>query len=531
MGKKILIGDIKTPYDAGEREIISAAKKKVARSGLSARDFSFKIYKRSIDARKRDNIMSVCSVVAETASDLRLDYTRLSKYGISEVPCGDLEIKKGDRRMANRPVIVGMGPAGMFCAMLLAENGYAPIIIERGDAVGERVKKVEIFYKNGILDKNTNIQFGAGGAGTFSDGKLVTRINDARCAYVLRRFNEFGAPDEILTKAKPHIGTDVLRSVVSNISDYICANGGEIRYNTRLKELEGTRVVTDDYSLESGVVVLALGHSARDTYEMLLSKDFLIEPKPFSVGVRIEHLRTDIEHALFGDLAGDQKLGAAEYNLSQRRGDRGVYTFCMCPGGEVVAAASEEGGVVVNGMSSYARNGRNSNSAVAVSVNREDYGNTVMGAINFQRGIERAAFRAGGSDYFAPVQTVGDFLADKTGTEPKRVIPTYMNGKYRTANLAEVLPNFVISMLKDGLSAFDRKIAGFAASDAVLSGAETRTSAPVRIVRGDDMCAAGREGIYPCGEGAGYAGGITSAALDGVKTALAIMEKYRPYGE
>ena len=277
--------------------------------------------------------------------------------------------------------------------------------------------------------------------------------------------------------------------------------------------------------------MLALGHSARDTYEMLLSKDFLIEPKPFSVGVRIEHLRTDIEHALFGDLAGDPMLGAAEYNLSQRRGDRGVYTFCMCPGGEVVAAASEDGGVVVNGMSSYARDGRNSNSAVAVSVNSEDYGNTVMGAINFQRGIERAAFRAGGSDYFAPVQTVGDFLADKTGTEPKRVIPTYMNGKYRTANLAEVLPNFVISMLKDGLSAFDRKIAGFAANDAVLSGAETRTSAPVRIVRGDDMCAAGREGIYPCGEGAGYAGGITSAALDGVKTALAIMEKYRPYGE
>lgn len=535
MSKRIIIKNISLPFYVDEIEAVAAAKKKVARSGLSPRDFSFDIYKRSVDARKKDDILFVYSVVAETRANIAIDETRISKYGISSVPSSDeeaaLEIKKGKKKLAARPVVVGLGPAGMFCAMLLAENGYAPIVIERGSEVTERARKVETFYRDGILDENTNIQFGAGGAGTFSDGKLVTRINDERCNYVIRRFAEFGAPPDILKKAKPHIGTDILRNVVSGIAEHIISAGGEIRYDTSVRDIDGMCVVTDDERIDCGAIVLALGHSARDTYEMLLSRNFKIEPKPFSVGVRIEHLRRDIDSALYGKHAGDPRLGAAEYNLSDTTCERGVYTFCMCPGGEVVAAASEVGGVVVNGMSRYKRNGKNSNSAVAVSVMREDYGNTPMGAIEFQRRIERAAFAAGGGDYGAPVQTFGDFLADRASAEPRRVTPTYMDGRFKVARLSTVLPSFVTENLKRGILSFDRKISGFASDDALLTGAETRTSAPLRILRGEDLCAVGREGIYPCGEGAGYAGGITSAAVDGIKVALAIMEKYRPWEE
>ncbi|MBQ8207725.1 MAG: hypothetical protein IJZ89_03215 [Clostridia bacterium] len=523
------MSNIKKPFEASEDEFISEAKLKVKRAGLNSRDFAFKLHKRSIDARHRDAIMCVCSVLAETQSNISLPEERLKKYGISEAASDEIQIVKGSERLHARPVIVGLGPAGIFCALLLAENGYAPIVLERGSRVEERTKAVERFYNGGGLDTDINIQFGAGGAGTFSDGKLVTRISDEKCSYVLRRLHEFGAPDEILYKAKPHIGTDILRKVVANAAARIEECGGEIRYNTRLDDLKGLQARTTSGEIDCGAIVLALGHSARDTYKMLLERDFMIEPKPFSVGVRIEHLQSDIDKALFGKYAGHPKLGRGEYNLSDTTGERGVYTFCMCPGGEVVAAASEEGGVVVNGMSRFARDGKNANSAVAVSVRIEDYGGSVMGAIEFQRNIERAAFNAGGSDYSVPVQTFGDFIEGKALTEPKRIMPTYMGGgKFKVAELGALLPRFITSELKRGITGFERRIEGFSARDAVLSGFETRTSAPLRILRGEDMCAIGREGIYPCGEGAGYAGGITSAAVDGIKVAVAIMSKYAP---
>ena len=527
--KKLIINNIKRPFDASETEFISEARQKLKRAGISERDISFKIYKRSIDARKRDNIMCVCSVMAETPTDIKIPDEKLKKFGISEGASDEIVFEKGKQTLNARPLIVGLGPAGMFCALLLAENGYAPIVIERGSSVAERTQAVERFYKEGKLNVDTNIQFGAGGAGTFSDGKLVTRISDEKCSYVLKRLHEFGAPDEILYKAKPHIGTDILRSVVENAAAAIEKSGGEIRYNTRLENIEGLMADTSNGKIECGAIVLALGHSARDTYEMLLKKDFIIEPKPFSVGVRIEHLQSDIDKALFGSYAGHPLLGRGEYNLSDTTGDRGVYTFCMCPGGEVVAASSEEGGVVVNGMSHFARDGKNSNSAVAVSVRPEDYGMSVMGAIEFQRSIERAAFKAGGADYSAPVQTFGDFIADRAQTEPKRIMPTYMGGgRFKIAKLGSLVPNFITDNLKRGIMSFERRLEGFSAVDAVLSGFETRTSAPLRIIRGEDMCAIGREGIYPCGEGAGYAGGITSAAVDGIRAAIAIMSKYKP---
>ena len=526
--KRIVVSNIKKPFTASEQEYIDEAKLRVKRAGLSARDFSFKLHKRSIDARKKDDILCVCSVLAETSSNISLPEDRMKKYGISEAANDTIKVLFGSKRLYSRPVVVGLGPAGIFCALLLAENGYAPIVLERGSRVEEREKAVARFYSGGGLDVNSNIQFGAGGAGTFSDGKLVTRISDEKCSYVLKRLHEFGAPDEILYKAKPHIGTDILRRVVSAAASRIEEHGGEIRYNTKLEDINGLKALTSSGELDCGVIVLALGHSARDTYKMLLSREFAIEPKPFSVGVRIEHLQEDIDKALFGKYAGHPMLGKGEYNLSDTSGGRGVYTFCMCPGGEVVAAASEEGGVVVNGMSRFARDGKNANSAVAVSVRTDDFGGTVEGAIEFQRSIERAAFTAGGKDYTVPVQTFGDFIEDKAVTEPKRIMPTYMGGRFKVAELGTLLPRFVVSELKSGISGFERRIAGFSARDAVLSGFETRTSAPLRILRGDDMWAIGREGIYPTGEGAGYAGGITSAAVDGIKTALAIMAKYSP---
>jgi uncharacterized FAD-dependent dehydrogenase len=412
-------------------------------------------------------------------------------------------------------------------------------VIERGGSIAERTRAVEEFVRTGQLDTETNIQFGAGGAGTFSDGKLVTRISDARCSYVLERFVEFGAPEEILWLAKPHVGTDRLLSVVDGIAGRIEALGGEIRYHTKLDDLalENGRVtavtLTDGdmrETIPADAVILAVGHSARDTYSGILQKGMAVEAKPISVGMRIEHLADDIDKALYGDNAGNALLGRAEYNLSHNTHERGVYTFCMCPGGEVVAAASEEGGVVVNGMSRHSRAGVNSNSAVVCSIFPTDYGNTPERAIAFQREIESRAFKAGGGDYTAPAVTVGDFLCDKAITEPYRVIPSYMeSGKIKIASPREYLPDFTVNAIKAALVGFDRSINGFASESAVLTGAETRTSAPLRILRDPETrLARGYSSVYPAGEGAGYAGGITSAAIDGIKTAIAIIEKYKP---
>ena len=528
-----IISGISLSPNTDAKEACSIAADELRRAGITPARIRFSIYKKSVDARKKNDVRIVYSVAARFDELKNIKTPIGRKYKISELVEDELEIKFGSQMMKQPPLVVGMGPAGLFCALLLAENGYEPIIIDRGDSVAERTQKHESFRRFGVLDVESNIQFGAGGAGTFSDGKLLTRINDPRTGYVLKRFCDFGAPEEILTAAKPHVGTDLLVGIVENMLARIEELGGKVLYRTRLDSLEenadgSVTAYTSRGEMTCSSLIMATGHSARDTYKMLLKKGYLIEAKTFSVGVRIEHLRENIDKALYGSFAGHPALGAGEYHLSDTTGERGVYTFCMCPGGEVVAAASEEGGVVVNGMSKNARNGRNSNSAVAVNVWKTDYDGTPMGAIEFQRNIEKKAFLAGGKDYCAPIQTVGDFLEGKSGSEPSCVLPTYREGAVRTADLNTVLPDFVCRELKRGLASFDRKIAGFASADAVLTGAETRTSAPVRIMRNDELVAVGKSAVYPCGEGAGYAGGITSAAVDGIRVAQKIMEKFAP---
>ena len=529
----LVVNNIKLPVNASIEEAFSVARSRLRKAGIAVGSASFKIYKRSIDARRKDDIKFVYSVAVEgftaDVSKSALMLADAAEY-IVDTP----KVVLGNEQLTARPVIVGAGPCGLFCALLLAENGYQPIVIERGGSVSERVAAIERFKKERLLDPDTNIQFGAGGAGTFSDGKLVTRINDGMSQYVLERFVEFGASNEITYMAKPHIGTDVLCTVVDNMITRINELGGDVLFHTKFEGADLynprlTRVKTSSGDMDAGAVVLALGHSARDTYEMLIENGLSIEAKNFSVGMRIEHLTSDIDEAMYGAYAGDERLGHAEYALSHNTKVRGVYTFCMCPGGEVVAAASEQMGVVVNGMSNHKRNGVNSNSAVVCSIFKEDYGSTPSAAIELQRKIERAAFVAGGKDYSAPIITFGDFVAGKISHEPSRIMPSYMDGVGVKLALPETyLPTVVTEGIKNAVFAFDKRISGFAAADAVLTGAETRTSAPLRILRNNETrIALGYENLYPAGEGAGYAGGITSASIDGVRTALAIMSKYR----
>ncbi|MBO5683010.1 MAG: hypothetical protein J6S10_03435 [Clostridia bacterium] len=531
--KALLVSDIKLSPDEGEACAVDEARLRIKRAGVNPAQLSFRIYKKSIDARKKQDIKLVYSVAAYASDVIKVTPEKLGALGIKELPDEDINIELGKEKMTAPPLVVGMGPAGMLAALLLAEHGYAPIVIDRGDNVAERSRINKRFIETGALDTESNVQFGAGGAGTFSDGKLMTRINDPKIAYVLRRFCEFGAPEQILTSARPHIGTDNLVTMVDNLLSYVEGKGGTLLYRCRLDGLRenpsgGITAYTTRGEIECSSVILATGHSARDTYKMLIDSGYAVDAKAFSVGVRVEHRREDIDRALYGDMAGHPALGSAEYHLSDTRGERGVYTFCMCPGGTVVAGASEEGGVVVNGMSNFLRDGRNSNSAVLVSVNREDYGATPMGAIEFQRRIERLAFAKGGSDYSAPIQTMGDFMKDKCGSEPSSVLPTYRDGKVRCADINEILPPFVCEGLKRGFSAFERKLEGFSMGSALITAAETRTSAPVRILRTEDMTAIGHHLVYPSGEGAGYAGGITSAAVDGIRSALALMRRFAP---
>ena len=504
-----IIGGIALSPDSESGDACRIAAGEMKRAGIDPAQLDFNICKCSVDARKKSDVKLVYSVAAKFENPISMVIPKGKKYRISAITNEELEIKCGSEKSNYRPLIVGMGPAGLFCALLLAENGYAPIIIDRGDDVCERLKRYENFCKLGILDTESNIQFGAGGAGTFSDGKLLTRINDSKINYVLRRFCDFGAPEDIMTAAKPHIGTDLLLGTVDRMLLEIERLGGTVMYSTRLDSVsensDGSVCAhTTKGDILCSSIVLATGHSSRDTYKMLLESGYVVEAKSFSVGVRIEHLREDIDKALYGDMAGHPRLGKGEYHLSDTTGDRGVYTFCMCPGGEIVAAASEEGGVVVNGMSRRARDGKNSNSAVAVSVRKTDFDGTPMGAIEFQRRIERNAFRTGGGDYYAPIQTVGDFLSEKVGSEPTRVLPTYRDGRVRAADMNGILPEFICRELRLGIRSFDRKIKGFASESAILTGAETRTSAPVRIMRNEELLAIGKKSVYPCGEGAGY---------------------------
>ncbi len=535
----MVIESITVPLDASEQEILAKATARLKRVDRRGGQNDLALFKRSVDARDRENIRFVYSVLA-TSKDGKytFDPSKLAREKIRLLQSQDIIPEIGIEPLKSPPLVVGMGPAGLFAALMLARYGYRPIIIDRGDSIADRTRSVTHFYESKSLDTDSNIQFGAGGAGTFSDGKLMTRIHDSKCSFVLNTFVEHGAPADIMLVSKPHVGTDLLRGVVDSMIEEIKNLGGQVIYRCRLdgfdRNADGTvTAYTTKGSFACSSIVLAIGHSARDTYKMLLEKQMNLIAKPISVGVRIEHLTTDIDNALYGRFAGHPALGHAEYALSDTQTGRGVYTFCMCPGGEVMAAASEQDCLVVNGMSYRARDGRNSNAAVVVSLGCEDYepvnGSLVEGAIALQRKIEGQAFRAGGGNYAAPIQTVGDYLDGKVTCDPSRIQPTYMNGFCHVTDLSRIFPEVVNKSLRYGLESFDRKIKGFAAPDAVLTGAETRTSAPVRITRTEEGTAVGFPYVYPCGEGAGYAGGITSAAVDGVKTALAVMKRYAPY--
>lgn len=487
---------------------------------------SYRLIKLSVDARNKENVFFNASYAVKIKANESKILARNKKATIYETP--KYTFPSVDRKPRLRPVIVGAGPAGLFCAYILAKAGLNPLVLERGKPVNERVKSVELFWNTGALDRESNVQFGEGGAGTFSDGKLNTGISDKRIPFVLETFHKFGAPEEILWRQKPHIGTDKLRAVVVNLRNEIISLGGEVLFNCRMDNIitgeNKIKAVTvtqngDTKEIECDTLVLAIGHSARDTFENLYKSGLRFEQKPFAVGARIEHTQKFINLAQYGKFAKEPSLPVADYKLAVHlENNRGVYSFCMCPGGFVVNASSEENMIAVNGMSNFDRAGKNANSALLVNVTPSDFGSShPLAGIEFQRKIERAAYMVSKS-YCPPAQTVGSLLGKYTPI--KEVIPT---ANVKECDFSEVLPNFVLSSLKEGIALMDKKIHGFAAEGAVLTAPETRSSSPVRIPRGEDM-QSDIKGIYPCGEGAGYAGGITSSATDGIKTAEFIIQ-------
>lgn len=494
------------------------------------------IVRRAVDARRKNNINFVYTLEVETKTPPGQTLSRLA--GDKDValltPVMPEELTPGTKPLINRPVVVGAGPAGLFAAFMLAKHGYKPLLIERGRDVEQRAKDIDDFWRTGHFSTISNVQFGEGGAGTFSDGKLTTRVNDPRMAEVLTILVEAGAPPEIAYLHKPHIGTDKLRQVVKNIRTRIVELGGQVEFEARLTavktengQLSGI-TINDNRYVPCEVLFLAIGHSARDTYEMLYHSNVAMEAKAFAIGVRIEHPQELIDQAQYGSSAGHPKLGAADYALvyQDKAAGRAAYSFCMCPGGLVVGAASEDGGVVTNGMSLFSRDSGIANSALAVTVNPADFGPNVLDGIAFQRRYEQLAFALGGKNYNAPAQTVGDFLNNKTGSRKYLVTPTYQPG-VQPADLRQCLPDFVTTTLARALPDFGRKIRGFDHPGAVLTGVETRTSAPVRLIRGQDFTSINTVGLYPIGEGAGYAGGIMSAALDGMNAAISFIKEYK----
>ena len=523
----IRVGNIRVPLDADFSDIagIASKKLKIPRDRIKKAVLS----KKSVDARKKSDVHFIISVDIEAKNEEKLlkilknaSVIKPEKYDVKFVPID-----------SERPVIVGFGPAGMFAALVLAMSGARPVVLERGGDVDSRCIAVDKFRSTGVLDTENNIQFGEGGAGTFSDGKLTTGIKDRRISWILRKFVEFGAPDEILYMAKPHIGTDKLRLVVKQLRERVISLGGEVRFGARFcgfTEENGhiTSVNYEDsngvHSIDTGNVILATGHSARDVFEMLCEKKFDLSQKNFAVGVRIEHPRKFIDKAMYGGFAGHPALKAADYKLAVHLPNgKTLYTFCMCPGGEVVAASSESGRLAVNGMSCFARDAENSNSALLVNVDTSDLkSDDPLAGMYLQRDIEEKAFKAGGSDYSAPVMTVGELLGTSDGSDT--VEPSYRPG-VKKAHVSEYLPGFVCDTLKLGIPEMGKKIKGFDSPSAVLTGVESRSSSPVRINRGEDLQSLSLKGLYPCGEGAGYAGGIVSAAVDGMKCAECVIDE------
>jgi len=495
---------------------------------------SFQIVRKSIDARKKNRILAVYSVDVEVENEPRVLSRHTADHNIAPSPDLRYHAPIFVRSKGPSPVVVGTGPCGLFAGLILAQAGLRPILVDRGKAVQSRVQDVQRFWKKGIFNPESNVPFGEGGAGTFSDGKLTTQIRDGknRIRKVLLELVKAGAPEEILYEAKPHLGTDNLIRVVRNLRKTILALGGKVRFETKLTDIrikEGSvyeAIFDDSEAVHADALVLALGHSARDTFQMLHERRIPITPKAFSLGVRIEHPQTLIDQAQYGPFASHPGLGPSDYRLVHHcPNGRAAYTFCMCPGGRVIGASSEPGGIVVNGMSLYARNGPNANSALLVGVDPADLGsNSPLSGVFFQRQWEQKAFLMGGGDYFAPVQRVGDFLSNKPSVAVGKVTPSYAPGT-TPGDLAGCLPDFVADTLRLAISGLDRKLRGFAMADAVLTAVETGSSSPVRILRDKTFQSPAVSGLYPAGEGAGYAGGIISSAVDGIRVAEAIILK------
>lgn len=499
----------------------------------------WQIAKQSIDARKKPDVFFSYTVDAEVKHENQV-LKRAGKQVQQIRSTNYQQPAPGSISLTRRPVIAGSGPAGMFCAYLLARNGYRPLLLERGGCVEERIQDVEDFWKNGRLNLSSNVQFGEGGAGTFSDGKLNTLVKDSegRNHFVLETFAAHGAPKSILYEQKPHIGTDILIDVVRNMRKSILDMGGEVRFHSQVTDIlldrdpSGERqkikqiIVNGQDVLDTDLLILAVGHSARDTFEMLYDRKIPIQAKAFAVGVRIEHPQSMISQCQYGR-TDCPDLPAASYKLTaQLSNGRGAYTFCMCPGGYVVNASSEEGRLAVNGMSYHERDGVNANSAVIVTVTPQDYGtNHPLAGVEFQRMLEQRAWKEGGGK--VPVQCLKDFRENRPTTTPGEILPQ-IKGAWTFANVRNIFPDVLADSLEEGICAIDHKIHGFAREDSVLSGVESRTSSPVRIERDEELESPAAVGLYPCGEGAGYAGGITSAAMDGIKTAEAVIRKYTP---
>ncbi|MBY0576216.1 MAG: NAD(P)/FAD-dependent oxidoreductase [Gallionellaceae bacterium] len=528
--------EIKLPLAHAEDELRAAI---VKRLGIADDELTgYTIFKRGIDARKKSHIQFTYTLDVAVCHEAALLKRFKSDPQVSIAPDTSYHpVAQAPQGLASRPVIVGMGPAGLFAGLILAQGGFRPLILERGKEVRERTKDTFGLWRKGVLNPESNVQFGEGGAGTFSDGKLYSQIKDPKHygRKVMEEFIKAGAPEEILYVSKPHIGTFRLVSMVEKMRETIESLGGEIRFDSRVEDIETSNgqvsgvVLADGKRIATTHLVLAVGHSARDTFEMLHRRGVYMEAKPFSIGFRIEHPQSLIDFARYGSSAGNPLLGAADYKLVYHASNgRSVYSFCMCPGGTVVAAASEAGRVVTNGMSQYSRSERNANSGIVVGVTPEDYAagssdpSSPLAGVEFQRRLESRAYELGGSNYQAPGQLLGDFLAGKASNKFGTVQPSYTPGVH-LCDLATALPDYAIAAIREALPVFGRQINGFDLPDAVLTGVETRTSSPVRIKRdNDDLQSINTKGLYPTGEGAGYAGGIMSAAVDGIRVAEAV---------
>jgi len=534
----IRLNEIKLPLNHAPEAIEAAA---ISRLGITQQDLiSCTVFRRGHDARKKSAIMLVYSLDVEVKNESAILSRFANEPHIKPTPDTEYRMTaKAPDNLTKRPLIIGAGPCGLFAALLLAQMGFRPIILERGKVVRERTKDTWGLWRKSVLNPESNVQYGEGGAGTFSDGKLYSQIKDPRHLgrKVLTEFVRAEAPPEILTEAHPHIGTFRLVKMVENMRRTIESLGGEYRFQSRVTDIDiengsdgsrrvrGVSLANGDY-IAADNVVLAIGHSARDTFEMLHKRGVYIEAKPFSIGFRIEHPQSLIDVARFGRAAGNPILGAADYKLVHHASNRrDVYSFCMCPGGTVVAAASEEGRVVTNGMSQYSRAERNANAGIVVGITPDDYPDGVLAGIDFQRKWEAAAFIAGGGTYAAPAQLVGDFIAGRASKSLGDVIPSYKPGVTPT-DLSSCLPDYAITAIREALPAFGKQIRGFDMADAVLTGVETRTSSPIRIKRNDALQSINTMGLFPAGEGAGYAGGILSAGVDGIKIAEAVAQSF-----